>query len=207
MNCIIFDFGNVLLNLNPLATVEGFKSRCGIAYDFTHNLGLQDVFRKLEKGEMSEREFYDSIINASKSFIAPEEIEKIWNAMLLDFPENRINMLLELRKKYKVALLSNTNSIHIRSVLQSFEKTYPHLNFEKNLFDQVFFSHEMGDRKPNLSIYRNALCSMAQPANQTIFIDDNLDNVESAKALGIHTYHHNPEEEIEWVIREKLCLL
>ncbi len=207
IECIVFDFGNVLLNLNPKATVQGFNERCGIEYDFTHNSGMNNAFRKLETGELSEFEFYELAQESSKLPISHTEIQNIWNAMLLDFPENRVQMLLQLRKKYKVALLSNTNSIHVRKVLQYFEKEYPHLDFEKDLFDQVFFSHEMGDRKPNPSIYKSALTALSQPAAKTLFIDDNSDNIKSAATLGISTYLHNPSEEIEWVLRERLCLL
>jgi hypothetical protein len=110
---IIFDFGGVLLNIDPQKAVNSFKQ-----------IGLDDVelikreysenglFDNLEKGIVSPEEFRTQIRNFISNGVTDAEIDKAWNSMLLDLPFERLELLNRLKKNHRVFLLSNTNIIH-----------------------------------------------------------------------------------------------
>lgn len=196
INAIIFDFGNVLLNLNPAATAVAFQKKLGIQYDFVECGGLNDTFRLFETGDISPQDFVTVVLDNSSKLLPEQEIVDIWNSMLLDLPAKRLDMLKVLRRKYKVFLLSNTNSIHIDYIGKYLKGAYPAYEFEKDFFDQVYYSFRMKDRKPNLSIYMTVLERENLVPHEVLFIDDNEENVLAARQLGINSILHNPEDEI-----------
>ena len=196
VKAIIFDFGNVLLNLNPEATALAFKEKLGISYNFDECGGLDNTFQLLETNHITPEEFISIIHRNCETKTGQGEILRIWNSMLLDLPEERLGMLKKLRAKYKVYLLSNTNSIHIDFVNKYLEDKYPSLDFERDCFDKVYYSFRMSDRKPNPSIYKTLLNQEGLQAEEAIFIDDNEKNIVAARELGIKTILHQPQDEI-----------
>ncbi len=202
IKAIIFDFGNVLLNLNPEATALAFQEKLGISYNFDECGGLDNTFQLLETNEISPEEFISVIIKNCRIKTDKVEILNMWNSMLLDLPKERLNMLKELKTRYKVFLLSNTNSIHIDFVNAYLEEQYPEIDFEEDCFDKVYYSFRMGDRKPNPSIYTTLLNQEGIKAEETIFIDDNEKNILAARELGMNTILHDPKDEIVTVIKQ-----
>lgn len=182
INSIIFDFGDIFINLDKKATQDGFK-----------NLGLKEwnddldqLNFQFEKGNITKDEFLAGFEKQMPN-ASIEEILTAWNAILADFPLYRLEFLQMLSKKYRLFLLSNTDSIHINTFEQkvgaSFYGDFYHC------FEKVYFSFEMGMRKPDPEIYLTLLNNHQLQAKTTLFIDDKKENTDAAAALGIHVWN------------------
>ncbi len=184
---IVFDFGRVLLNINPLLTQKGLME-LGYRPD-NESAGAKDdqIVVKLESGKITKEDFIDAVISVVKEGATSNDIIQVWNAMLLDFPENHVNTLKKLRKNYKVYLLSNSNIIHFDSYTTTFREKY---GFELgDLFDKMWFSFQIGIIKPEPDIFRYILKDENLVPEETLFVDDTLMHVESAWSLGIRGFH------------------
>ena len=194
---IIFDLGGVLLNISYQNTIDEFE-KLGVdnSSDFYSKKYQKNIFNLLETGKISTNEFVKAISKSCKSVTA-EQILYAWNAMLLDFPKNRITLLENLKEKYQLFLLSNTNSIHIKEFKSRLGKE-KYLEFY-NLFDKVYYSHKISVRKPNTEAFLLVIDENNLKEKEVLFIDDSPQHIEGAKELGIHTYHLKDNEEITTV--------
>ncbi len=198
---IVFDFGNVLLNLDESASYNALYA----LLDPSKSQDLYNsVFNPFEKGEISEESFYNRLQRRSGIVHHPEVYIDAWNAMLLDFPPKRESFLHHLKKHYRLFLLSNTNITHFRKVLQRIRDENNILDFENTFFEKAYFSFQIGMRKPDAEIYQFVLNDAKLLANETLFIDDKIENVNAAAQLGIHAYHHNPKDEISEIMDDLL---
>ena len=182
INTIIFDFGDIFINLDKKATIDGLKN-LGLK---EWNADLDHLNIQFEKGNISRDEFLagfqKQLPNASI-----EEILEAWNAILTDFPLYRLEFLQMLSKKYRLFLLSNTDSIHINTFEQRVGTSF-YGDFYQ-CFEKVYFSFEMGMRKPDSEIYLTLLNKHELQAKRTLFIDDKKENTDAAQALGIHVWN------------------
>ncbi len=186
---IIFDLGGVILNIDYNLTAQSFKN-LGIAnFDEIYSQSSQtNLFDKMEKGLMSPREFRDAIRSVSGIQLSDFDIDKAWNAMLLDLPGERIELLLNLKQNYRTFLLSNTNSIH-------YDAYTANLREEKGidglapLFEKEYFSHLVGMKKPDAEIFLHVLNDAGLDIEETIFIDDSIQHVEGARKVGLNAIH------------------
>jgi putative hydrolase of the HAD superfamily len=179
---ILFDFGDVFINLDKKATLDGLK-KLGLS-DWNEDLNHLNL--SFEKGQIAREDFLlgiqKHIPNASI-----EEITTAWNAVLLDFPLKRLEFLQKLSKKYKLFLLSNTDSIHIETFEQENGTSF-YSDFYQ-CFEKVYFSFEMGMRKPDVEIYNFVLSQHNLIAKHTLFVDDKKENTDAAQSLGIHIWN------------------
>lgn len=188
IDTIIFDFGDIFINLDKQGTISGLQ-----------NLGMKEwnadfdqLNLSFEVGGISPEDFIGGfqkqLPNASK-----EEILKAWNAVLTDFPFYRLEFLQELSKKYRLFLLSNTDSIHINTF-----ETKSGVSFYQdfyNCFEKVYFSFDMGLRKPDPKIYQYLIDQHNLIPANTLFVDDKKENTDSAAALGIKVWNLQVEKE------------
>ncbi len=182
---LLFDFGDVFLNLDKEATAHELK-KLGVK-EFTPEMQLLNV--QYEKGEITSEDF---VKGYQKWFpeVSNQQLVDAWNAILLDFPEHRILFLEQLAasKEYQLLLLSNTNEIHIDWVKENI--TY----FErfKNCFEKFYLSHELNLRKPDASIFEFIIKDNHLNPEHIFFIDDTKANTDTAKSLGFKTWTINP---------------
>lgn len=185
---IVFDLGGVLININPENSVNQFKAiglndTTRIQYEYRKD----GLFDRLEKGEMSPEAFRNEIRQYIDAEVSDEEIDYAWNSMLLDFPHERLLLLKELKKTHKIYLLSNTNIIHWEHYTQKIKNIY---GIElSDCFEKDYYSHNMGLRKPDTSIYNKLLEAENLKAEETLFIDDMYPNVEAARSVGMIAHH------------------
>lgn len=180
---IIFDLGGVILNLDQDKTLRAF-SRLGVELEDIHSNNT--IFADFETGKISADDFRQFLITSLKGNASAEQVDQAWNAMLLDLPAYRLEMIQNLRKRFKVLLLSNTNSIHIDAFHAYLQQNFPALNWMA-LFDKVYYSYEIGYRKPNTDIYEFVLKEHGLQPHQALFIDDNKGNLNGAAKVGLHT--------------------
>jgi FMN phosphatase YigB (HAD superfamily) len=182
INAILFDFGDVFINLDKQATIDGLQ-KLGLS---AWNDDLDQLNLKYEVGAISEEDFLlgfqKNIPNASI-----DEISKAWNAILLDFPLYRLEFLQMLSKKYRLFLLSNTDAIHINTFEQKTGSSF-YSDFYQ-CFEKVYFSFEIGMRKPNPEVYNFVLDQNGLQAKHTLFIDDKKENTDAALALGFQVWN------------------
>ena len=195
---IIFDLGNVILNIDYQSTIKAFE-KIGIknAKNLYSKSSQTKIFDQLETGEITKEEFLlemrKIIPQASKS-----EIINAWNAIIKDLPKSRIDILKNLKDKFSIFLLSNTNSIHIDYIFKKigggeYDEFY-------NLFDKVYYSHEVKLRKPDPNIFKLVINENNLKIKNTLFIDDSIQHINSAKKLGLQTYHlNNSMESLETI--------
>ena len=190
INTIIFDFGDVFINLDKPA-IERELFKLGVT---SITKDMLEIAKQYEKGVISTNDFVTSFKTKYPS-ISAAQFKNAWNSIILEFPEHRLEFLehLSTSKRYKLILLSNTNALHIEQVIENMS-LYRYERF-KNCFDQFYLSHEIQLRKPDTSIYEFVLEENKLQASACIFIDDTKENTEAAAQLGIHTWNNNPKEE------------
>ena len=195
IEAIIFDLGGVVLNLDPQKTFDAFEKLTGLSQGELVEAIKHPAFNQYEKGEISSDNFRGSLKRAFGFNIKDDLIDKAWNAMLLDLPLNRLEMIGQLRPKLKTFVLSNTNEIHI----ETFDAIVSEVTSGKKIqeyFDTVYYSHKVRMRKPDAEIFEMVIQKNALDPSTTLFIDDTLEHIESAKKLGLQTWHLINQEEL-----------
>ena len=146
------------------------------------------LFEQLETGKISPEELCIAFRKATNSSLSDEQIKTAFNALLLDFPPERLEWLKQISKRYKVYLFSNTNSIHYEAFMKIFTASTRQPNLNK-YFIKAYYSHELGLRKPYLESYLKILAEQELVAAETLFIDDTAKNIEGAQKAGLQTIH------------------
>ncbi len=190
---IMFDFGGVLVDLDREAAVSRFAE-----IGFPQAAELLDpylqsgIFLELEQGTVSIGEFYDYVSRHAAQPLTPEAIREALNRFLVDVPQYKLDMLLDLRKRFKVYMLSNTNEAMFPYAVEKwFSRGGRTL---KDYFDSCFLSYEMKEVKPGRAIFEQVIAAGLDPA-ETLFLDDGPANVETAAAMGFRTYLVKPRED------------
>jgi glucose-1-phosphatase len=188
---IIFDLGGVILNINPQLTIDAFRNLgWRDFYEENNQSKGKELFYSLESGNSSPEAFRDNVRKMIDLQRDDKEIDAAWAAMILDIPADRVRYLEELKKNYRLFLLSNTNEIHRIKFHRDFEADFGYSFYD--LFERNFYSHEMGMRKPNPQIYIQALTEAGLVPEETLFIDDMEENIEAAKTTGMKVLHIQP---------------
>ena len=194
---IIFDLGGVLLDIDYQKTIDAFE-KLGLQHfeAMFSQFKADALFEKLETGHISETDFYAAVKQRSELPLSNIEIDDAWNALILNFRTGSLQLLEQLAANYKLYLLSNTNSIHLKYFKKLFtrETGKPFLDA---YFIKAWYSNEVGLRKPGAEIFEYVLQEENLKAAETLFIDDTLMNIETAQGLGFKTHHLLPTERIE----------
>ena len=203
---LIFDFGNVIIDLDIDRTWASLQHFVGD--DYAQKLKavypVGDVFIDFEVGKISEQTFLETLRSVANAPLSIRQVKEAWNAMLLTIKPERFEMLLRLRKNYRVFLLSNTNETHLSFVdgylrtIYGFDIEY----FGQTYFDKAYYSHIIGLRKPNDNIYEFVLNGAGLKAEESLFFDDVLENTEGAKRVGLNVYLHRVGDEIVDVLKD-----
>jgi len=183
---IIFDFGGVIYDIDHHLSKLAFENLGVKDFDqlFSHEVQTE-VFEKLEKGQLSKKEFLDYL----SGFVAPgtthQQIEDAWCALLIGYDQEKMDLLKSLGANYRLFLLSNTNILHYEAFISDFDKPED----LRDLFEEAWFSHEKGMRKPDSEIFLAILKQNRLKAEETLYIDDLDTNVFAANKFGIKAYY------------------
>lgn len=182
---IIFDFGDIFINLDKeiiFREIERFGGNPVLS------LEIMAINYSYEMGKISSEKFISELRNVYPKATS-EDIIGIWNGMLLDFPDERLEFIEQMSSEnsYRLFLLSNTNALHIEEVERKMgtEK----FNRFRNSFEKFYLSHEIHLRKPNIDIYNFVLQENGLVAEETFFIDDTKENTDAAIQLGIKCWN------------------
>ena len=189
---IIFDLGGVILHLDPQRTFDSLARLGDLdTQEFRKLYQEFPLFLSYERGGVACEEF----IQGMRSQLGKENLSDAalidgWNAMLLHFPPENLELLRRLKAegRYRLFLLSNTNVLHIEEVHRRLHKTCGEADFT-NYFEKVYYSQDIGARKPEPEAYQIILDEHGLKPEETLFIDDNEPNLLGAARLGIQTYH------------------
>ncbi len=182
---MIFDVGVVILNLDNQRTEDAFTS-LGVK-DFRTYFGhghASSFFKEYEVGRLSDQQFVDSIRQLTGLSVPDGAIVASWNALLLDFPPERIQLLKQLRKTYRLFLFSNTNALHLAALQQTYSENFGGGSLEDH-FEKTYYSHLLGMRKPDKESFEHILQENQLNAGETMFVDDAIINVEGAERVGL----------------------
>jgi putative hydrolase of the HAD superfamily len=186
---IIFDLGGVLLDIDYQKTIDAFQRLGFTDFDAHYTQAKQDgVFDAFEEGKIDPDSFINSLKKQLPEHVTNKQITSAWNAMLLDWKQNKIDFLISIQKKYRLFLFSNTNHIH----KVYFEATLSQqlgMNRLDDLFEKAYYSHEFGHRKPHPQSFQILLDENQLNAKETLFIDDSIQHVEGAKKTGMQGIH------------------
>ena len=188
INAIIFDFGDIFINLEKEASIIEFK-KMGLDGPNEELLEMNELF---EKGKISELQFIETFQKYLPNADV-HDIRKAWNSVIGEFPLYRLEFLQMLSHKYRLFLLTNTDSIHI----SRFEHKVGVSFFSDfyQCFEKVYYSFEMGIRKPSPEAFNFILNKHDLSPKRTLFVDDKKENTDAAEALGIQVWNLKVGEE------------
>ena len=181
---IFFDIGGVLLHIHPDKMINRISDITGLSYERVRLSFPEKGHDIYEKGQMTNQEWFQTF-KSSLPIDSGLTENKFWSAWALILGEESkvIDILLELKKYYKIWLLSNTNPKHIQDELDK-KYVFP------QLVDGAIYSYDVGLRKPHKLIYIKA-CELAKvDPVESVFIDDLIENIDGAKKVGINGIHY-----------------
>ena len=191
---LLFDFGGVLIDIDYAATPAAMRclSRAGSTIAFTQ-ASQAELFDKFETGHLSPAGFRTGLRAAYALEGSDADLDAAWHAMLLDVPADRLALVAELRQRgHQTALLSNTNALHIAEIDRRLAAKYGFVHGIADVLDRVFYSQEVGLRKPGEEIFRHVLREMNWRPEDVLFIEDSPQHIATARRLGLQVLHLAP---------------
>ena len=191
---VIFDIGRVLIRVNVSRAMDGLAS--GIS------LTPQEVWSAIEKdprmldwqeGRISPRDWHLHLKNRLGGSLSFEQFSEVWNRALDPNPIHADSFLESLSKNYRLALLSNTDPLHMAHA----EASYAFFRF----FPQRIYSFRVGASKPDPLIYREALKACKVRAEEAVYIDDVAAYAEAAQRLGMTGIVFQSPEQLQTDLR------
>lgn len=184
---IIFDFGGVIIRIDYNKIPQTFRSYGVADFDALYTQKRQDrVFDELEKGTITPAVFRDRIRTMAGIPLSDDQIDKAWNAILIDLPKANIDVLRKLRQSHRLFLLSNTNEIHEKAFMEIIMRDYGK-NVLDEVFEKIYLSHHLNMRKPDAEIFEKVMRENNLKANETLFVDDSIQHIQGAEKAGLKT--------------------
>jgi FMN phosphatase YigB (HAD superfamily) len=188
---LIFDLGNVLYDIDFVKMYKAFDDLGIPNFENHFTLNKSDqIFFDLEKGLINEDQFCEGFNKLYSLNLAKGQIIGAWNALLVGYRKDSIEWVRANNGRYATFLYSNTNQIHYDHFIPQFAQEIGG-NFE-NLFKTPYFSHKMGQRKPDPASFQFILDQEGLLAEETLFIDDNEPNVIAAASIGLQVLYLQP---------------
>jgi len=193
---LIFDLGNVLYDIDFTKMYSAFHDLGIPNFENHFTLNKSDqIFFDLEIGLISEQQFCDGFNALYNLNLTKEQIIAAWNSLLVGYRNESIDWVKANNGDYNTFLYSNTNQIHYDHFIPQFEREIGG-NFEK-LFKTPYFSHKLGQRKPDPNSFKFILDKEGLVAEETIFIDDNEPNIIAAASVGLQVLFLQPGMRVE----------
>jgi len=193
---LLFDLGGVLIDIDPSITINTLKSMSKKSSEdfnaldykyYKEESSLLNFFFEYEKGNINDDKFRDGIRKFANFDLSNDKIDHIWNYVIVKINKDLLDVVLSLKNRYKIMILSNTNFIHKvyydKLVVDIYGKNL------KQLFDKVFYSYEIRSRKPELEIYQKVIDESSYSGKEILFFDDMKKNLEIPEIIGMKTYH------------------
>lgn len=186
---IIFDLGGVILTLDMPRAEQKFTELGVKNYNELFRSGnVSSFFEDYEVGAIDNKTFLNSLRDLSGLPLTDGQLIDAWNSMLGIFPKERIELLNNLKSKYRLFLFSNTNAIHLDKFRDMYADTFNGKKFDDH-FEKAYYSQILGLRKPNVASYQKIIQEQNLNAERTLFIDDSALNIEGAIAAGLKGVH------------------
>lgn len=196
----IFDLGNVIVDIDFNRVLGAWSdfSRVPLA-TLKQNFTMGDAFHQHERGEISDEAFAEAMCHEMDLPLSYEQFAHGWQAVFVGLRPEVIDTMNKLREQgHRVVVLSNTNRLHTTF----WPDEYPQIQAAA---DKIYLSQEMGMRKPEARIYQAVLQAEGFSASDTVFFDDNADNIEGANQLGITSVLVTGKETIPNYFAKLLC--
>ncbi|WP_411768878.1 HAD-IA family hydrolase [Winogradskyella sp. A3E31] len=189
INTLIFDFGDVFINLDKQGAMDNALKLFGLKF-FSND--MIDINQRYETGHISSEEFIE-FYETKFPQLKRAQILDAWNCILKDFPSYRLDFLKTIKNKneYRILLLSNTNELHIDKV----KETVPFFEEFRSCFDKFYLSHEINLRKPNSNIFEFVINENNLGPKACIFVDDTKENTDTASKMGFHVWNIDETKE------------
>ncbi|OYU95363.1 MAG: hypothetical protein CFE21_09435 [Bacteroidetes bacterium B1(2017)] len=181
IKALIFDLGKVVFDLSFDRVFQSWASSSGLAFDeIKSRFAFDEAFSQFERNELTPNQFRGYVMNKLGIKLSDEDFDRGWCDLYLDVYDEMDRLLMNLKPNYRLIGLTNTNAIH--------NTVWP-LKYAETLqyFEKIFSSHELLTRKPERKIFEIALDYLNMKPEQTLFLDDNSDNINGAKDMGLNT--------------------
>jgi FMN phosphatase YigB (HAD superfamily) len=199
---LIFDLGEVIIDIDYRQTIIAFQKLAVVDFSTVVSYSAQNpVFDLYEKGKVSTPFFFNELRKYLRPGTTDKEIEDAWNAIFQNFPQQKMELLKQLKTRYNTFALSNINEIHVASIDKAAKTKFGEATFG-NFFHAAYYSNELGLRKPEPEIYALLLEKEGLKAGETFFVDDKKENVEAARTFGIHAYQLTNRDNLHNLLAE-----
>lgn len=192
---IIFDLGGVVIDLKRERAVKALQE-LGItdAGNLLTDYEQKGPFLKLETGEFTSADFYDTLLPMCRPGTTVTDIRNAFEKFLVALPVGRLRLIEALRKKgYKVFVLSNTNPIMYNHwIEEAFRGDGKTIN---DYFDGIVASFQERTCKPDPQIFTNLVCRYSLNPSETVMLDDSAANCEAARSIGLNAIRVEKEGE------------
>jgi putative hydrolase of the HAD superfamily len=192
---LLIDFGGVLISLHKQRCIDNFKA-LGVdkVEEYLNIFHQGGFFLDFEKGLITAAQFRDEVRRLTAKSLTDQQIDDAWNSFIGEIPTHKLELLLKLREKYVVYLLSNTNETHWKWACQN---AFPYKTFSvDDYFEKKYISYQMHLAKPAREMFEAVIADAGINPRETFFVDDSKANCEMAESLGISTY--TPAEDEDW---------
>ena len=195
MKAIIFDLGNVLIHFDARRAAERFAREAEVSFEKVwRHFFTSRIEKAYTRGEITTREFFQHAKEAFNSTIDFATFSELWNDIFWENREIR-PILKKLSRRYPLYLISNTNALHFNHVRRRFPQIFRH-------FKRTFPSHVVGHRKPDPKIFWKVLRTIRLKPEETVFIDDMPNFVESARKVGMRGIRFQSNTQLKKELRK-----
>lgn len=185
LNTIIFDLGEVIVDLHPNKVLDQFRFLLG-----SDKVNIPDLIRdtdlliQYEKGKLTTSEFISASNHFLKANIKESDFIAAWNLMIGEIPQKRLELLSSLKATHQVLILSNTNEMH-EWYFEDKIKNERKVNGLQHYVHHPLYSHRIAERKPEREIYQLVIDQYLDDPSKALFLDDKAENVAAAIACGL----------------------
>jgi putative hydrolase of the HAD superfamily len=200
---IVFDFGGVLLDLEPSHSNESMAKVLDCDDINAMYEEHKSLFIEFEKGNLRYENFLWNVQRLGKKVPDPKSTIDAWNAMLKGWNTKKFDLLKALKAKYKLYLLSNTNEIHMQWVKNDLRITHGIDDFDTRFFDKTYYSYKLGMIKPDRAIFQYVIDDAGIDPTESIYIDDLQENVDAALKLGFRAVLHPRNGNLDYLLYQQ----
>jgi len=190
LRAIIFDIGRVLIHVNVARAMTGLADGVSLSPEEVWSALEKDPrWKDWQEGRMSPQDWHLHVSRRLGSKLSFAQFVEVWNRALDPTPIHENGFLEQLAKRYRLAVLSNTDPLHVAHM----EKTYAFFG----LFPARIYSCRVGASKPNPVIYKEALQACKVKAQEAVYVDDVPAYAQAAGQLGMHGIVFQSPEQLQ----------